>query len=242
MPGTDHPPSAVNRALFVGPVQGAAAESTRAALAESGFTVEDEPNLDAALELAPSVDVIVLDLGLPEADPIEVCRRLRSATDAYIVALGERQSELDLVLSLSVGADDFIPGPVRTIELVARVRAMLRRPRHLPSSHTVLRVADLEIDTGAREVLKEGRSIELSSLEFDLLETLARNPKLTLSRQQLLQQVWGPNWFGDDHVIDVHISNLRHKLQDDPHAPKYIRTVRGFGFRIQPPLGGSRAP
>jgi DNA-binding response OmpR family regulator len=240
MPETERPPSAVHRALFVGPVHGEAAESTRSALADSGFGVEDEPNLDAALELAPAVDVIVLDLGLPEADPIEACRRLRSATDAYIVAVGERQSELELVLSLSVGADDFIPRPVRTIELVARVRAMLRRPRHLPSAHTVLRVGDLEIDTGAREVRVGGQSIELSSLEFDLLETLARNPRLTLSRRQLLQHVWGPNWFGDDHVIDVHISNLRRKLHDDPHAPKYIRTVRGFGFRIQPPLDGSR--
>jgi DNA-binding response OmpR family regulator len=233
--------AAGTRALFVGATE-EAAESVCSALAGDGFHVDAEPNPDEALERAAAVDVIVLDLDLPAVDPIDVCRRLRDATDAYIVAVGERQSELDLVLSLSAGADDFIPRPVRTIELVARVRAMLRRPRQLPGPRAVLRIADLEIDTGAREVRIAGEPVVLSSLEFDLLEALARNPKLTLSRKQLLQDVWGPSWFGDDHVIDVHISNLRRKLHDDAHAPRYIRTVRGFGFRIQTPVdGGARA-
>jgi DNA-binding response OmpR family regulator len=214
-----------------GPVQ--------AALVEQGFQVDAVRDTDSALERAPAVDLILIDLHLPEADPIEVCRRLRAATDAYIVAVGERQSELDLVLSLSVGADDFIPRPVQTLELVARVRAMLRRPKHIGNSPLVLRVRDLEIDTGAREVRVADVPVVLSSLEFELLETLARNPKLTLSREQLLQQVWGPNWFGDDHVIDVHVSNLRRKLRDDAHDPRYIRTVRGFGFRIQDEQTGS---
>jgi DNA-binding response OmpR family regulator len=139
------------------------------------------------------------------------------------------------MLSLSVGADDFIPRPVEIVELLARVRAMLRRPRRLASSSRLLRVGDLEIDVDTREVKVAGAPVELSRLEFDLLELLARNPRLTLSREQLLQHVWGPAWFGDDHVIDVHISNLRRKLHDDPQLPTYIRTVRGFGFRIQQP-------
>src|SRR5262249_51176917 len=151
---------------------------------------------------APTADVIVLDLAVPDADPIEVCRRLRAATDAYIVAVGERQSELELVLSLSVGADDFIPRPVQAAELVARVRAMLRRPRKLGALAPILRIGDLEIDTGMRGIRIAGEPVELSSLEFELLQTLAQNAKLTLSRQQLLDQIWGPNWVGDDHVID----------------------------------------
>jgi DNA-binding response OmpR family regulator len=228
------PPSA----LVIGDARSA---TVRTALLEQGFSVETV-DAESAFERAATADLIVLDLGVPEVDPIEMCRRLRAATDAYIVAVGERRSELDLVLSLSVGADDFIPRPVRTFELVARVRAMLRRPRTLAAgaSPPVFCVGDLEIDTGAREVRVAGEAVELSSLEFELLQTLVQHPKLTLSRRQLLRQVWGPNWFGDDHVIDVHISNLRRKLGDDAHNPRYIRTVRGFGFRIQeqPPASG----
>ena len=219
-------------ALFIGDAE-AATGAIHSALAEQGFQIDTTESADAALERAAAADVIVLDLGVPEADPIETCRRLRAATDAYIVAVGERQSELELVLSLSVGADDFIPRPVQTAELVARVRAMLRRPRTLGAMARTLRVGDLEIDTGARAVRIAGDPVELSTLEFDLLHTLAQHPKLTLSRQQLLRRVWGPNWFGDDHVIDVHISNLRRKLHDDAQDPKYIRTIRGYGFRMQ---------
>jgi DNA-binding response OmpR family regulator len=220
-----------HRALVVG-APPLATSRMREALVEQGFRVDASADPDAALRLAGAFDVIVLDLGVPEADPIEVCRRLRSATNAYIVAVGEQEPELQLVLSLSVGADDFIPRPVRNAELVARVRAMLRRPREVAAAQDVVRVADLEIDARAREVHVAGRQVDLSTLEFDLLETLARNPKLTLSREQLLRQVWGTDWYGNDHVIDVHVSNLRRKLGDDAHAPRYIRTVRGFGFRI----------
>jgi DNA-binding response OmpR family regulator len=219
-----------HRALFVGAQ--AAMDAMRGALADQGFSAVMSVNADSALQLAPAFDVVVLDLGTAEGDPIEICRRLRNATNAYIVAVGEREPDLDLVLSLSVGADDFIPKPVRTIELVARVRAMLRRPRELVSSQAIIRIADLEIDAIVREVRVADEAIELSTLEFDLLYTLARNPKQTLSREQLLQHVWGTEWLGGDHVIDVHVSNLRRKLGDDPRAPKYIRTVRGFGFRM----------
>jgi DNA-binding response OmpR family regulator len=220
-----------HRALVVG-APPAATSRMREALTEQGFRVDASADPDSALGLAGAFDVIVLDLGVPEADPIEACRRLRNATNAYIVAVGEQEPELQLVLSLSVGADDFIPRPVRNAELVARVRAMLRRPREVAAAQDVIRVADLELDSRAREVRVAGRQVDLSTLEFDLLETLARNPKLTLSREQLLRQVWGTDWYGNDHVIDVHVSNLRRKLGDDAHAPRYIRTVRGFGFRI----------
>src|SRR5262245_60205249 len=146
-----------HRALFVG--EQAATDALRSALADQGFRVEESATAESAFELAPGFDVVVLDLGMRTADPIETCRRLRSVTNAYIVAMGEQQSELDLVLSLSVGADDFIPKPVRTIELVARVRAMLRRPRELASARGVIAVADLEIDTSAREVTIDGKPV-----------------------------------------------------------------------------------
>ncbi len=220
-----------HRALLVGDGQ-AIDDAMRVVLADHGFAVESEVDPEDAVANAPVVDVIVLDVAAPTADPIDICRRLRSTTNAYIVAVGERRSELDAVLSLSVGADDFMPQPVRTAELMARVQAMLRRPRYLGSTPNVLQLGDLEIDTGRREVRVAGEAVTLSGLEFGLLETLARNPRLTLSRQQLLEQVWGPSWFGDDHVIDVHMSNLRRKLGDDPQRPRFIRTVRGFGFRI----------
>lgn len=204
------------------------------ALAAHGFRVHEAADRDVALEYAQGVDAIVVDLEPAAGDALELCRLLRASTDAYLVVVGERRSEHDVVLSLSVGADDYLPHPVQTLELVARLRAMLRRPRRIDRGRQALvRVGDLELDADAREVRLAGRDIALSSLEFDLLYALGRNPKLALSRDQLLRQVWGPNWFGDDHVIDVHISNLRRKLGDDPNRPKYIRTVRGFGFRMQ---------
>jgi DNA-binding response OmpR family regulator len=203
------------------------------ALSAQGFHVEATTGADVACARASFAELIVLDLDLAGIDAIEVCRQLRAATTGYIVAVGRRASGLGLVLSLSVGADDFVAKPVEIAEFVARVRALLRRPRRLADTSAVLRFADLEIDTDLREARVGGRPVALSSLEFELLETLARNPKLTLSRRQLLDQVWGSNWFRDDHVIDVHISNLRRKLSDNPQLPKYIRTVRGFGFRMQ---------
>lgn len=217
-------------------------DALHSALAGNGFHVERTESADTALALAPTVDLIVFDLGLSELDPFELCRRLRSTTDAYIVAVGRREAELELVLSLSVGADDFVPKPVQIAELLARVRALLRRPRRLAGTPSTLHVSDLELDVDAREVRIAGEPVGLSSIEFDLLTALAANPSLTLSREQLLRRVWGPNWFGDDHVIDVHISNLRRKLRDNAQTPKYIRTVRGFGFRLQqPPQRGQEA-
>lgn len=219
------------RVLLVGDGEATAAPTHRL-LTEHGFAVEAAPDPQTAVDRAGDADVIVLDVAASPADRLEACRTLRAATSAYILAVGDRLSELDAVLNLTVGADDYLGQPVHTAELIARVHAMLRRPRHLTDDPPVLRVDDLEIDTGAREVRVDGRPVPLSTLEYELLTALAENPKLTLSRKQLLEHVWGPTWYGNDHVIDVHISNLRRKLGDDPHTPRYIRTVRGYGFRI----------
>jgi DNA-binding response OmpR family regulator len=204
-------------------------------LRSEGFVVqavEDGPAaLTAARSFAP--DVVLLDIGLPGMDGVEVCRQLRTFTDAYVVMLTGREDEVDKLIGLSVGADDYVTKPFSARELVARVRAMLRRPRTASATAApARRIGALEVDPAAREARLEGRVVELTRIEFDLLDALSQRPRTALTRGQLLERVWGPNWFGDDHVVDVHISKLRQKLGDDAHAPRYIRTVRGVGYRL----------
>lgn len=175
-------------------------------------------------------DVVVLDLMLPGLDGIEVCRRLRTFSDAYVVMLTARGEEVDRIVGLSIGADDYLVKPFSPRELVARVKALLRRPRvgvgaaNLP--------AGLQVDTQRREVTVDGRVVDLTVLEFDLLAALAREPGTVLSRQQLLDRVWGIDFAGDDHLLDVHVANLRRKLGDDAADPRFVGTVRGVGFRL----------
>jgi DNA-binding response OmpR family regulator len=204
-------------------------------LEREGFEVatagDGEHAVELARELAP--DVIVLDLMLPGIDGIEACRRIRSFSDAYIVMLTARVEEIDRIVGLSTGADDYVTKPFSPGELMARVRAMLRRPR-TSSEHVegVRRFGDLEVDPAAREVRCAGEPIELTKIEFDLLDALSAEPRVVFSREKLLERVWGGDWFGDDHVVDVHIANVRSKLGDDPRAPRYVRTIRGVGYRM----------
>lgn len=203
-------------------------------LAREGFDVvtaaDGEAAVAAAREHGP--DVIVLDLMLPGIDGVEVCRRIRAFSDAYIIMLTAKSDEVDKVIGLSVGADDYLTKPFSPRELVARVRAMLRRPRTATPQLELRRFGDLEVDPAGREVRVGGHPVELTRTEFDLLETLSAQPRMAFSRRQLLEHVWGGDWYGDDHVIDVHIGNLRHKLGDDATAPRYIRTVRSVGYRM----------
>jgi DNA-binding response OmpR family regulator len=204
-------------------------------LRSEGFLVEAVEDGPAALSVARSFapDVVLLDIGLPGMDGVEVCRQLRTFTDAYVVMLTGREDEVDKLIGLSVGADDYVTKPFSPRELVARVRAMLRRPRAASTAAApARRVGALEVDPAAREAKLEGRVVELTRIEFDLLDALSERPRTALTRWQLLQRVWGPNWFGDDHVVDVHVSKLRQKLGDDAHAPRYITTVRGVGYRL----------
>ncbi|WP_203831250.1 response regulator transcription factor [Actinoplanes palleronii] len=202
-------------------------------LARDGFDVvsaaDGEAAVIAAREHRP--DVIVLDLMLPGIDGVEACRRIRTFSDAYIIMLTARSDEVDKLIGLSVGADDYLTKPFSPRELIARVRAMLRRPRAVPDPG-VRRFGDLEVDPAGHEVRAGGAPIELTRTEFDLLDTLSAQPRVAFSRRQLLEHVWSGDWCGDDHVIDVHIGNLRHKLGDDAAAPRYIRTVRGVGYRM----------
>jgi DNA-binding response OmpR family regulator len=211
-------------------------ELVASVLRSEGFVVElaeDGPGaLAAARAFTP--DVVLLDLGLPGMDGVEVCRQLRTFSDAYVVMLTGREDEVDKLIGLSVGADDYVTKPFSSRELVARVRAMLRRPRAGAPVHggQVRRVGAIEVDVGAREARVEGRVVDLTRIEFELLDALSSHPRTAFTRGQLLERVWGPNWFGDDHVVDVHVSKLRQKLGDDARAPRYVRTVRGVGYRL----------
>lgn len=198
-----------------------------------------------ALKVAREVDpdVVVLDLGLPGMDGVEVCRQLRTFSDAYVVMLTARDTELDTVIGLSVGADDYMTKPFSPRELVARIRAMLRRPRvvgdtgassgeageQVPPPRTF---EALTIDVAGRQVLLDGTPIALTRTEFDILAALSSRPGVVWSRRQLIETVWGEPWVGNDNLVDVHVGHLRRKLRDDPADPRYIFTVRGVGYRM----------
>lgn len=191
------------------------------------FTAEDGPSAIAAVgQLDP--DVVVLDLMLPGLDGVEVCRQLRTFSDAYVVMLTARGEEVDRIVGLSIGADDYIVKPFSPRELVARVRALLRRPRVSRSSTP----AGLDVDMATRRVSVDGRAVRLTNIEFALLEALVRRPGVVFTRAQLLESVWGSNFVGDDHVLDVHVANLRRKLEDHSATPRFVETVRGIGFRL----------
>ncbi len=208
-------------------------------LARDGFTTEVALDGEQALELARTArpDVVILDLMLPGIDGVEVCRQLRTFTDAYVIMLTARSEEVDKLIGLAVGADDYLTKPFSPRELVARVRAMLRRPRGQQPADgeaAARQFGELVIDPAAREVSVAGQPVELTRLEFDLLDTLSARPRLAFSRHQLVERVWGEDWFGDEHIVDVHIVRLRRKLGDDPAQPRYVLTVRGVGYRMGP--------
>ena len=211
----------------------------RGYLEREGFqvvTAADGPDaLDLARRHRPTV--VVLDLMLPGIDGLEVCRRLRTFSDAYVIMLPARAEEIDRIVGLEVGADDYLTKPVSPRELVARVRAMLRRSRSgvgttAPEPAPPQTFGDLVIDSARHEVTQAGRPIPLTALEYTLLTTLAAHPGRVFTRAQLLEQVWGSDYFGDDHVVDVHVANLRKKLGEDPSAARYVETVRGAGYRF----------
>jgi DNA-binding response OmpR family regulator len=185
---------------------------------------------ESGLEQARALpaDLVVLDLHLPGIDGVEACRQLRTFSDAYVIMLTALGTVTDRLIGLSVGADDYMVKPYSPRELVARIRAMQRRPRNIGSTNPIRQFGRLQIDAAIREVTVAGEAVELSRTEYDLLDALSGRPQMTLSRRQLLELVWGEDWFGDDHVMDVHISNLRRKLGD----PDCVVTVRGYGYRI----------
>jgi DNA-binding response OmpR family regulator len=205
-------------------------------LEREGFTVLQAHDGPSAVALAESrqPDLIVLDVMLPGFDGVEVCRQVRQFTDAYIIMLTARDEEVDKIVGLSVGADDYLVKPFSPRELIARVRAMLRRPRSVPVSPSETTVGDLVVDEESRTVTVAGAAVELTRTEFDLLATMVARPRLAFSRRQLIDAVWGSDWYGDEHLVDVHVGHLRRKLGDDAVEPRYVRTVRGVGYGLGP--------
>ena len=204
------------------------------ALRRDGFEVREAASGDQALVLVreDEPDLVVLDLMMPGIDGIETCRRLREFSRAYVIMLTARADEADKLVGLAIGADDYVTKPFSPRELVARARAMLRRPRGEQRDNGAREFAGLVVDTSTREVSRDGTPIELTRTEFDLLEVLTGTPRTVLTRTALVQRIWGDDWFGDDHVLDVHMSSLRRKLGDDPKAPRFLHTVRGVGYRF----------
>jgi DNA-binding response OmpR family regulator len=186
--------------------------------------------LRAVHELAP--DVVLLDLALPDADGRDVCRQIRAGSDVPIIIITASGSVTDRVVGLELGADDYVVKPFAVGEVIARIRAVLRRGRHARPAQRQLVVGELTIDRAARRAFIADTELELTRKEFDLLDRLARDPGHVVTRETLMSDVWDENWFGSTKTLDVHVSWLRRKLGDDPLAPRYIHTVRGVGFRL----------
>lgn len=208
--------------------------TVRAYLEQEGYTVQTATNGRAALQLFRRFqpDLVVLDIMLPEIDGLELLRQLRQTSEVYVIMLTAKADEADKVIGLGMGADDYVTKPFSPRELVARVKAALRRlggsgaKKELVSAH-------LRLDEEARLSWKENQLLDLTPIEFDLLYTLMRHHGRALTREQLIEQVWGYDYYGDDRVVDVHIGRLRKKIEEDPAEPRLIATVWGAGYRFE---------
>jgi DNA-binding response OmpR family regulator len=207
-------------------------------LERDGYRVVQARDGDEALARFDDedVDLVVLDVMLPKVDGLEVCKRLRARSAVPIVMLTARDDELDKVLGLELGADDYITKPFSIREFRSRVRALLRRasaPRYEPGTEEAIEIDGLRIDPARRAVEAEGRPVQLTYVEFELLRMLAARPGRVFSRQALLAALWGGSEYREPRTIDVHVRHLREKLEPDPGEPRYIITVRGVGYRFR---------
>lgn len=214
-------------------------KTIRAYLEREGYAVESAMDGGEALAVAAAFqpDLVILDVMLPGLGGFAVLETLRRQSEVYVLMLTARAEEIDKVMGLTLGADDYMTKPFSPRELVARVRAILRRGRNIAgddvlTDETALTFSRLRLDTAAHRVWKDGREIELTPIEYDLLHTLARHVGHVLSREQLIEHVWGYDYYGDDRVIDTHIRRLRRKIEDDPATPVIVVTVRGAGYRF----------
>jgi DNA-binding response OmpR family regulator len=213
-------------------------ETLRYNLEREGYGVVLAGDGVQALERArrDQPDLVVLDIMLPRLDGFSVCRILRQESDVPIIMLTARQDEVDRIAGLELGADDYVAKPFSLGELLARVRAIMRRTDRQPlGAREVLDAGELRVDTGSRRAWRGSAELSLSQKEFDLLTCLIRNRGMALSRDVLLERVWGYDFLGDSRTVDVHIRWLREKVEADPGKPVYIQTVRGVGYRFEAP-------
>ncbi len=203
-------------------------------LRREGFETLEAADGRQAIELAADADLIVLDLMLPQVDGLEVCRQIRSSRNTPIIMLTARAEETDKLVGLGIGADDYVVKPFSPRELVARIAAVLRRTATPAQPEDVVRVGELRISPTTRSVERAGTPVELTAREFDLLLFLARSAGQVFTRQQLLDSVWDYTFAGDDNTVTVHIRRLREKVEPDPARPRYVKTVWGVGYKLEP--------
>ena len=203
-------------------------------LRNDGYEVITSKTGEDAVEKVASAspDLVILDVRLPGIDGFEVLRRIRRQSDVFVIMLTARADELDTLVGLEVGADDYVTKPFSPRELVARVRAMLRRTKGEPRVDLALQFDGLSVDEARREVLVDGAPATLTALEFDLLGALASAPGRVFTRRQLIERVWGWDFYGEERIVDVHVRNLRKALGDPADAPRFISTVRGVGYKL----------
>ena len=211
-------------------------DSLAYSLRKEGYEVESAVDGGQALSMFPQVrpDLVVLDIRLPVVDGLEVCRRLRAQSTVPIIMLTALGNEMDRVVGLEVGADDYLPKPFSFRELLARIRSMLRRVELdqrvvKPAS---LQVGDLRVDPSSRRAFKGDKEIQLSAREFELVSMLMSQAGRAVSRDELISKVWGSEWSGDPRTLEVHIRWVRLKIEDDPTTPRFVQTVRGYGYRF----------
>lgn len=214
-------------------------DSLTYSLIQEGFDVEAVEDGASALEIVPKFqpDVVVLDVMLPGINGLEVCRQLRTFSSVPVIMLTARGDEIDRVLGLEVGADDYLVKPFSFRELLARIQAILRRvelDQQVDTSKPI-EVGPLCLDARARRVFMNSKEVQVSAREFDVLATLMTHVGQAMSRDRLLNEIWGVDWIGDTRTLDVHIRWLRLKIEDDPASPRFIQTVRGYGYRFAGP-------
>ena len=209
--------------------------AVRMALEDEGWVVDEAASGEIALEVFNQrpANVVLIDLMLPGIDGFDVCRSLRRVSDVPIVMVTARADTHDVVAGLEAGADDYVTKPFQPKELSARIRALLRRARPAASGSTELHFGELEIVPDEGVVRRSGAEIHLTKTEFRLLCELASLPGRVFSREQLLERVWGYDYFGDGRLVDVHVRRLRTKVENDPAAPRHVVTVRGLGYKLQ---------
>ena len=215
-------------------------EALRYSLEREGYAVHTAVDGEEGLNLARqhSPDLIILDVMLPKMDGFELCRILRSETEVPIIMLTARGEEIDRIVGLEMGADDYVTKPFSTREFMVRIRNMLRRSRHSANAQSTsasgdnIVAGDLEVNLASRVVRRAGAAVEMKPREFDLLALLVKNAGRAFSRDQILQQLWGHDYYGDSLTVDVHVRWLREKIELDPSKPRRLVTVRGVGYRF----------